>query len=399
MQYIENDCWNQTRSLVSVIIPAFNVEEYIAQCIESVLAQTYSNIEVIVVDDGSTDNTLNILMDFASLDDRLRIIKQENKFAGVARNTGLDASSGQFIYFLDADDWIEVDALELLVGAIERHNTDIAIARSEGFDNQTNEQWLLDYALNGVPFDVAIGVDFYASRLFQCFMGWPWDKLYRADFIKKIELRFQTLRTTNDAYFVFGSLALAEKVCCIDKVLFHHRTNNQRSLEGSRAKSWHCAIDAMESISELLMSLPLATELMLSYDNWVLNYSYWSIATLNDDIGDLYLDAISPILQAMPNDDEHYPNYTERSFRQLLCLNRSQLVLKARKLEEQNNDLAKENEELSKEIEALRNHIDVLNGEISHRDSTIEQLYTSHSYTLGHTLLTPLSAMKRMRAR
>lgn len=156
---------------VSVIIPAYNAEDYISQCISSVLSQTLSDIEVIVVDDGSTDKTPDIVEELSASDARLRLIRQENQYAGAARNTGIKAAGGDYLYFLDADDWIESNALEAMRDAGDSRGVDIVIARSEGFDNQTGDTWLIDYALNGVPFDVPIQPSSYASRLFQRFMG------------------------------------------------------------------------------------------------------------------------------------------------------------------------------------------------------------------------------------
>lgn len=105
---------------VSVIIPSYNAAEYIAQTLESVLAQTLSDIEVIVVDDGSTDSTRDVVAEFACKDSRVTLVEQANQFAGVARNNGMAKARGTYLYFLDADDYIEKTALEELVDAIEK---------------------------------------------------------------------------------------------------------------------------------------------------------------------------------------------------------------------------------------------------------------------------------------
>lgn len=343
--------------LVSVIIPAYNAEDYISQCLSSVLSQTLSDIEVIVVDDGSTDRTASIVEELTHRDGRIRLIRQENQCAGVARNKGMEVAEGKYLYFLDADDWIEPDSLEKLCSSAESLGSDIVVARSEGFDNQTGETWLIDYALNGVPFDTLIRPSFYVDRLFQRFMGWPWDKLYRAEFIQSSGLLFQPLRTTNDAYFVFCSLMLAGGVSCVDKVLFHHRANNRKSLEGTRSKSWHCAIEAMWAIAKKIAEQPESTRLMESYNNWVLNYSYWSLNTLPADIADLYLEELAPALSAMPNGIESYVSRHEWTLRTLASLNQSKLLVKA-------TDLSGDKENLSHEIANLQAEIARLNGEL-----------------------------------
>lgn len=380
--------------LVSVIIPAYNAEDYISQCLSSVLSQTLSDIEVIVVDDGSTDRTASIVEELTHRDGRIRLIRQENQCAGVARNKGMEVAEGKYLYFLDADDWIEPDSLEKLCSSAESLGSDIVVARSEGFDNQTGETWLIDYALNGVPFDTLIRPSFYVDRLFQRFMGWPWDKLYRAEFIQSSGLLFQPLRTTNDAYFVFCSLMLAGGVSCVDKVLFHHRANNRKSLEGTRSKSWHCAIEAMWAIAKKIAEQPESTRLMESYNNWVLNYSYWSLNTLPADIADLYLEELAPALSAMPNGIESYVSRHEWTLRTLASLNQSKLLVKATDLSGDKENLSHEIANLQAEIARLNGELDSLRGELADRDSKIREVYSSHSYKLGHALLTPLSAVK-----
>lgn len=380
--------------LVSVIIPAYNAEDYISQCLSSVLSQTLSDIEVIVVDDGSTDRTASIVEELTHRDGRIRLIRQENQCAGVARNKGMEVAEGKYLYFLDADDWIEPDSLEKLCSSAESLGSDIVVARSEGFDNQTGETWLIDYALNGVPFDTLIRPSFYADRLFQRFMGWPWDKLYRAEFIQSSGLLFQPLRTTNDAYFVFCSLMLAGGVSCVDKVLFHHRANNRKSLEGTRSKSWHCAIEAMWAIAKKIAEQPESTRLMESYNNWVLNYSYWSLNTLPADIADLYLEELAPALSAMPNGIESYVSRHEWTLRTLASLNQSKLLVKATDLSGDKENLSHEIANLQAEIVRLNGELNSLREELADRDSKIKEVYSSHSYKLGHALLTPLSAVK-----
>ena len=102
-------------ALVSVIIPVYNLEKYLKQCLESVVSQTLKDIEILCVNDGSTDSSLEILEEYASRDTRIRIINQENHGAGNARNTGLNIAAGEYLYFLDGDDYIENKTLELLV--------------------------------------------------------------------------------------------------------------------------------------------------------------------------------------------------------------------------------------------------------------------------------------------
>ena len=113
--------------LISVIIPVYNVEQYVESCLNSVIDQSYTNLEIILVDDGSTDRSGEICGQYALKDSRIKVIHEENAGLGEARNRGLRIASGDYICFVDSDDWIEEDYCKELAQAAERTNSDIAI--------------------------------------------------------------------------------------------------------------------------------------------------------------------------------------------------------------------------------------------------------------------------------
>lgn len=116
---------NTNNPRVSVVIPVYNVEQFLCECVDSVLEQTFQDFEIILVDDGATDNSGAICDDFAQKDDRIKVIHRKNGGLSAARNTGLDAAQGEYIYFLDSDDWIRKDTLELLVASAKTENSDV----------------------------------------------------------------------------------------------------------------------------------------------------------------------------------------------------------------------------------------------------------------------------------
>lgn len=120
--------------MISVIIPAYNSEMFIGKCIDSVLAQTYSNWELIAIDDGSRDNTFGILKKYAEADSRIRVIHQENQGPGIARNTGIAEANGNYVVFIDSDDYIEKDYFELLV----EHDEDVVFFNVQNVDEKDN---------------------------------------------------------------------------------------------------------------------------------------------------------------------------------------------------------------------------------------------------------------------
>ncbi|MCM3399455.1 glycosyltransferase [Oceanobacillus profundus] len=127
-------------SLISVVIPVYNVEDYIDECIKSVLNQTYKNVEIIVINDGSTDNSLKILENYAFKNDNIILISQKNSGQSVARNKGIEVASGEYIYFLDSDDFILPETLDHLILTMEQNNLDLVRFRAESFVDKIDMQ-------------------------------------------------------------------------------------------------------------------------------------------------------------------------------------------------------------------------------------------------------------------
>ena len=128
------------RAKISVIVPVYNVEKYLARCVDSILAQSYQNLEVILVDDGSQDNSGNICDEYAAKDNRIRVIHKENGGLSSARNAGIDAASGEYITFVDSDDWIELQSYEWMMDAMLRHSVKLVCAGRYDVDGGTGEK-------------------------------------------------------------------------------------------------------------------------------------------------------------------------------------------------------------------------------------------------------------------
>ena len=176
---------------VTVIMPVYNVENYIEKCIRSILMQTLKNIEIICIDDGSTDNSWNIFEKIARYDSRLIGIKHgKNMSQAVARNTGLSIAHGKYISFIDSDDWIHKDFLKTLYVSAEKNNADIAIGYAITIDEKNNnwvEVWgenhfgKLGNYYNGQFNDLFVKA---------CYNGAVWNKIYRKSFLKEKNIKF-----------------------------------------------------------------------------------------------------------------------------------------------------------------------------------------------------------------
>ncbi len=131
---MEQDC------LISVIVPVYNVEQYLSRCVDSILAQTYQNLEIILVDDGTKDNSDKICDDYAARDSRIKVIHKENGGLSSARNAGIDAATGEYLAFVDSDDWIEPDMYEKMLGLIEKYGVKLVCAGRYDVDSETNQK-------------------------------------------------------------------------------------------------------------------------------------------------------------------------------------------------------------------------------------------------------------------
>jgi len=239
--------------LISVIIPVYNAEGFLRECFDSLLAQSLRDFEVICVDDGSTDATLTLLTGYAAQDGRLRVVHQQNQFAGAARNRGMDAAAGDYLLFLDADDMFAPDLLEALYTEAKRTGADITVCNAEMFrhgDGKTVPWQLLQAAgLPPSPFPPAS----VAERLFLFAGTVPWNKLFRRAFVSENQLRFMALPRANDLYFVYAALALANSIAVVPRKLVRYRVGYGGSLQAGNTKDPCCFLDALQALrAELL---------------------------------------------------------------------------------------------------------------------------------------------------
>lgn len=374
--------------LVSVIIPAYNAERYLEKCLKSVLAQTLEDIEVFLVDDGSSDNTLATAELIASEDERLHVLLQENSYAGVARNNGMKHATGKYLYFLDADDYVEKNMLERMVNVAEGASADIVVCRAQSSDEKTGETKVINYAIRDIPIDQPIGHDLLAKKAFWSFVGWPWDKLFRADFIRERGLLFQDTRTTNDALFVFSALCTAKRAVCIDDVLVNHRVNNLSSLENTRRHSWGGALEAIRAIRASLIDGGVYRECADSYRGWVANFTWWQAYTLDSEIAQRFLEETRPLLASLDPDGDFYFEPGDREWVRHAQGPEVRTLLEVA-------DLRQKMFYKERELSDMRRICDEQSAYIKRLEEERDAVYASHSYRIGNALISPLSSAKK----
>lgn len=275
---------NAPAPLVSVIIPVYNAEKYLRETLDCVCNQTLRNIEIICVDDGSTDGSLSILEEYAARDGRFRILQQKNQYAGVARNNGMAIAKGKYLSFLDADDLFLPDMLEKMSARAEATGADMVYCDADDFDDMDKERQLrpfirIEEKLGKRADECFCPREELGENMFQQFYVSPWNKLYLASYVRESNNSWQPTPYCNDVAFVIYSLYKSGRMAFVKEPLVKYRVRRSSiSHHSSRdvrvfANAWGLA---KSRIQEDGASTPLINSLL----NVVLRDSAWFIGTL-----------------------------------------------------------------------------------------------------------------------
>ena len=250
---------------ITVIVPVYNVENYLRKCLDSIIAQTYKNIEIIVVNDGSTDASGQICQEYTQIDNRIVYIEKENGGLSEARNVGLDKMTGSYVTFIDSDDWAELDYVEILYKKIIEYQADISVGNYYSYNEDEETYYFHIYGdsyYEKVYDNISIFENLYESQEMKSFaLISAWGKLYKAKLFDY--LRFEKGKLGEDGYFNQKMYLSVNKVVYLNKGLYAYR---QRS--GSITNTWtekwmHALVDAMSERITLLanMGYPLEKHL------------------------------------------------------------------------------------------------------------------------------------------
>lgn len=232
---------------ISVIVPVYNVEKYLRECLDSIVSQTFKDIEIICVNDGSTDSSLEILNEYEQKDGRIKVLSQNNSGASAARNKGIAASCSPYITFVDADDLVDISAFEKMLECLERNDADYVYCRIERFDGRTGCP-IKSIKTNA---ESHIKSDFFNENdmpdsFYPLLSESACDKMYKKDFIIKNNLYFPEGLMYEDVPFFARLYLSAEKISFLDEFFYKYRQFHCSSITQSSGRKHFDIFKAFE---------------------------------------------------------------------------------------------------------------------------------------------------------
>ena len=329
---------------VTIVMPVYNAEKYLGQALDSILHQTYKNLEIVCVDDGSTDSSLRILEAYKNKDSRIQILTQKNQYAGVARNNGMDHATGDYIMFLDADDVFAKTMVAYLVRMAKKFEPDIIVYGYNRFvDRVDRKRPVRNFYKNNFlcsPKDIR-------KTIFQSARSLPWNKFIKIDYLKNTGVRYDTTRVNNDIFFNMIIVTEVSKMLFCPKRFVNYRINNAGSLQGGLNKNPIDFLATLERIHDELGRRGTYDLYKDSYDSFVLTSiiehfqrieTYDSFNTIveaiksKDLLGKLQINETSEVLAAHPYCNTLHSllcDDTNETLAKLLCETRRKSVDKA----------------------------------------------------------------------
>ena len=238
---------------ISVIVPVFNMEQFLTRCVDSILNQTYKELEIILIDDGSTDSSPSVCDNYALQDQRVRVIHQPNSGVSSARNAGLEIATGDYISFIDPDDWIESDTYGKLTEYLFAENPDIirfnAVRKGEIIN------WLpFEGVYDGDLFEKEVVLPMIGSEKFggMFILGVLWLHLFKRELIEQYKIRFDTrLRRCEDRLFTVSAMLFARNMLFVQDAFYHYEVNDESLSNRYDPQRWDQELIFLRNLKEL----------------------------------------------------------------------------------------------------------------------------------------------------
>lgn len=403
---------------VSVVIPVYNSMLYLNECLDSVVNQTLQDIEIICVDDGSTDESISILQSYAQKDSRVHIIQQQNQYAGVARNTGLEVAKGQYVIFWDSDDYFSLDALEKLYQKAVTCNADICICDAQDFDNETGNLLAHNYLRKPYPEDEVFSIRTFKQNIFTFTSPVTWNKLIRKEFLLENQIQFQKTKHINDVLGIFTAMSCADRIVTLPEKLIFYRCNRKDSLMNTYGNKKDSVFVAYRQLKDDLNKKGILDdpEILQAFNNKVLAIAlfmmrycntYEQYAEYYDTMRQQYfpemqLTALPENYIKSPKDAERYValcendanNYMFLQFKDLHFSNNElrqknhTLRNKLKNSKEKNASLKERQKESKQKLRSLETELSNTKAELESLQKQVNNMKSSKSYKLANILST-----------
>jgi len=401
---------------VSVVIPVYNAERFLNQCLDSIQKQTLKDFEVICVDDGSTDRSVQIIKEYQESDWRIKLLSQKNQGGGAARNKGMQEACGEYLMFLDADDYFEPDMLRLMAVRLDETGSDICVCKVRCWHEDLNF-YTDEYAAMREEFLPEKEVFSYQDMpgyIFNSFHNWPWNKMFRRSFVKENHLVFQEIKRTNDLYFTCTALVCAKKITTLKEVMVNYRVGAGGSCQNTNTKAPLDFYHAFLKLKGYLEEKGIYEEVKQSFVNHALDGCIANLLsqegseaqeTLYHQLkGGLFAD-----LDIREQKAEYYYNFNQRmyGFYQTIMKQSYEHLLRLRiqdLKDERDNCLrlnhiekmgiierdARERDDLRGIIEDRERHCLELESWAKDAERRVQEVYDSFSFKAGHAVTAPV---------
>ena len=299
---------------LSIIVPVYNVEKYLPKCLDSLVNQTYKDIEIICVNDGSSDNSLQVLNEYASQDNRIKVINQENLGVSTARNIGIDNATGDYILFVDADDWLELDACTILIDHIEKYQSEIiyfklkpTININDSYKVEIHQITKFDNKHCNKVFKFKDNYKMIFNELKSLMCG---DKVFKTKFIKSHKIYYpNNIVVLEDAIFSFRCFLQNPSIVLCNEYLYNYIINTPNSLTKinleNRLQNLKKAIGEFEELAQFGISW-LNKYIYAYFINYLLYYwRYFYFSKYKKDFLNLFTYVIYKYKQIPEQNDFH----------------------------------------------------------------------------------------------
>ena len=275
---------SKNENKVSAILPVYNTSKYLKQCLDSVLSQTYANLEVICINDGSTDNSLAILQDYSAKDSRIKIVDQKNAGLSAARDAGFTVATGEYVIFIDSDDYVEPDMVKSMLDCAKENKSDIVVCNANEYLEQYNFHfsctWVLEKKFR--PQKNNFSYSDYKDTIFQISSPNVWTKLFRRDFLIDNKLIFGAYRYIEDVPFSYYAMVLASKISIIDKVFYHYRINRGEALTAKPRSEYSDYIQPYLDLKNKLAEIGVYDDVKRSFANRFFRSLVWEYSKIGN---------------------------------------------------------------------------------------------------------------------